>query len=68
MSRASDISAALVNHTGEKFTKAEVGYAHGTKAEHCGICTHYAAHGCELVEGRIFPAMWCRKFDKRASR
>lgn len=68
MSIGSDISATLVGKTGEKFTKSEVGYVRGTKAEHCGICTHYAVHECELVEGRIFPAMWCRKFDKKAKR
>ena len=65
-SPASDIAAALVKKTGKKETKAEVGYTRGTKAQHCGICEHYAVHACEIVEGPIFPAMWCRRFDKKA--
>lgn len=62
---ASDVASAVVHHSGQKETKAEAGYKHGTKAEHCGICTHYAAHECSIVEGRIFPAMWCRYFSAR---
>lgn len=64
----SDLVKALVGSTGTKETKAEAGYKRGTKAEHCGICTHYAVHECEIVEGRIFPAMWCRYFEARAAR
>lgn len=66
--RTGDIAKAMLAHGAHKETKAEVGYARGTKVEHCGICTHYAAHGCELVEGRIFPAMWCRRYEARAAR
>lgn len=66
-SARSDLARAIVQHGGKKETKAEAGYVRGTKAEHCGICKHYLAHGCEIVEGRIFPAMWCRYFDKRAA-
>lgn len=61
-----DVAKAMVEKTGAKETKADAGYTRGTKAEHCGACSHYAAHECEIVEGRIFPAMWCRYFDKRA--
>ena len=71
--RAKPVDKALLRHleakTGkspEKETKADAGYSQGTKAEHCGICAHYAAHECEIVAGRIFPAMWCRYFEKRA--
>lgn len=63
--RKGDIAKAMVDHSGQKETKAEVGYTRGTKEEHCGICSHYAAHECEIVEGRIFPAMWCRRYEAR---
>jgi hypothetical protein len=66
--RKGDIASAIVAKSGQKETKAEAGYTRGTKAEHCGICKHYAAHECEIVEGRIFPAMWCRYFEGRAAR
>jgi hypothetical protein len=66
MTIKSDLAKTVVKSLGKKETKAESGYKRGTKAEHCGICSHYAAHECEIVEGRIFPAMWCRYFEKRA--
>jgi hypothetical protein len=66
MSAKSDLAYAHVEASGKKETKAEAGYSRGTKEKHCGICAHYAAHECEIVEGRIFPAMWCRYFEKRA--
>lgn len=65
MSAKGDIAAALVEKSGKKETKTEAGYARGTKEKHCGICSHYQAHECSIVEGRIFPAMWCRYFDRR---
>jgi hypothetical protein len=66
MTVKSAVAAAVVDKTGRKETKTEAGYTRGTKAEHCGICSHYAAHECEIVAGRIFPAMWCHYFEKRA--
>lgn len=66
MSAKSDLAHAVVKSSGKKETKAEAGYTRGTKAAHCGICRHYAAHECAIVEGRIFPAMWCRYFEARA--
>jgi hypothetical protein len=61
----SDLAAATVAHTGKKMTQAEAGYKRGTKAEHCGICEHYEhPHACEVVIGKIFPAMWCWYFGK----
>lgn len=65
MSAKSALALAHVKASGKKETKAEAGYSRGTKQKHCGICSHYAAHECEIVEGRIFPAMWCRYFEKR---
>lgn len=67
MSVRSSLAGVLVKSSGTKETKSAAGYTRGTKAAHCGICTHYQAHECDLVEGRIFPAMWCRYFDKRAT-
>ena len=66
MTVRSAVAEALVEKSGKKETKAEAGYKRGTKESHCGICGHYAAHECSIVEGRIFPAMWCRYFEKRA--
>lgn len=66
--RRGDIAKAMMAHGSPKESKAEVGYTRGTKAEHCGACTHYAAHECSLVEGKIFPAMWCRRYEARAAR
>ncbi len=60
----SDLAAATVAHTHEKFSKDEANYSRGTKAAHCGICKHYSHHSCEIVAGNIFPAMWCRYFEK----
>lgn len=60
----SDIASSVVHHTGEKMTKESAGYSKGTKEKHCGICEHYDRHSCSIVEGRIFPAMWCRYFEK----
>lgn len=59
-----DIALAAVKHSGEKMSKESAGYKHGTKDEHCGICEHYSRHECEIVAGRIFPAMWCRYFER----
>lgn len=66
---AGDVAGAMVEKAGRKHTMAEAGYKHGTKAEHCGICVHYVhPHVCELVAGNIFPAMWCRYYEKREAR
>jgi hypothetical protein len=59
-----DIAAATVKHTGEKMTKEEAGYKHGLKQAHCGVCEHYSRHECSIVAGKIFPAMWCRYFER----
>lgn len=49
----------------KKLSKAEVHYSRGMKQSHCGICEHYdGEHGCEVVAGRIEPAMWCEKFTR----
>ncbi len=63
MSAKSDLALAHVRKTGKKETKADANYSRGTKAAHCGICERYSAHECSIVEGRIFPAMWCRYFE-----
>jgi hypothetical protein len=43
---------------------------HGTKAEHCAICRHWApgatARGagvCSIVSGAIAPGGWCRYYE-----
>ena len=61
----SDIAAATVQHTREKMSKEAAGYKHGLKQAHCGVCKHYQhPHACTIVEGKIFPAMWCRYFER----
>lgn len=60
----SDIASSVVHHTGEKMTKEAAGYSKGTKEKHCGVCEHYGRHECSIVAGKIFPAMWCRYFEK----
>jgi len=49
----------------KKRTQKSVNYSKGTEAAHCGICKHFQPpHDCELVEGHIVPAWWCRLFAK----
>lgn len=62
--RSGDIAAATVHHTGEKMTKDAADYKYGTKEHHCGICEHYNRHACSIVEGKIFPAMGCKYFER----
>lgn len=64
--RRYDLALATVQRTGEKLAKADEQYSRGTKEAHCALCRGYAAHECQIIAGRIFPAMWCRNFDKRA--
>lgn len=63
-----DTALATVQHTGDKLAKSDEGYSRGTKEAHCGICRGYSMHECAIIAGRIFPAMWCRNFDKRVKR
>jgi dihydroorotase len=46
-------------------SKASAQYSKGMPSAHCGICTHYSNHRCEIVVGEIDPAMWCKFFAKR---
>lgn len=47
-----------------KISKAEADYSPGKPHAHCGLCVHYDGHhGCEIVAGRIEPAMWCKYFE-----
>jgi hypothetical protein len=58
----------------DKFSKEEVGYARGHKDSHCGkthdedkgYCKHFIQHNntCRLVEGKISPVYWCKKWQK----
>lgn len=68
MTIRSDLASTLVKASGHRETKAEAGYARGTKAAHCGICEHYSTHECSIVEGKIFPAMWCRYFENASTK
>jgi len=49
--------------------KEQVSYTdHGTKAEHCSICTHFIGPAtCEVVLGRVSPQGWCNQFRKSGS-
>jgi hypothetical protein len=47
-----------------KLAKSAVDYSGGMRYAHCGICAHYeASRRCEIVEGEIDPAMWCKRFN-----
>ena len=45
-------------------SKSEVQYEHPAKGpHHCSQCRHFKSpHSCEIVEGRIAPEDWCKKF------
>jgi hypothetical protein len=47
-----------------KRSKASVDYSQGMDSAHCGICKHYSAGSCELVEGDIDPGYWCKLFER----
>ena len=60
---------AAMKHDGdkEKYTKEEVDYSDGNKAENCGLCEHFEVerqNGCELVDGYIEAKKWCDKFER----
>lgn len=48
-------------------TKAEVDFEHPAKGDHhCSECRHFAApHACRVVEGRIDPGDWCKRFEAK---
>lgn len=49
----------------QKLTKEEVDYSRGMGTRRCFLCRHFEPpHACELVEGRIQPDMWCKKFER----
>lgn len=50
-----------------KTTKREADYRMGTDSRHCGLCAHYHAGKCTLVQGDIDPAMWCKHFSPEKS-
>jgi len=53
---------------GAKVAKPSVGFEHPAKGpHHCSQCQHYQGGSCEVVQGRIAPGDWCRRF-KRAVR
>lgn len=60
-----------------KYTKHEVDYSKGMLQSHCGpvfhddkfYCRHfepsrYPLGSCELVEGRIDPGYWCKRYNR----
>lgn len=56
----------------EKVSKRSVRYRIGSRTEHCGNCSMYAADGnrpmqgtCTLVRGVILPSMLCDKWEKK---
>jgi len=53
--------------TDNKYSKESVSYVeHSPKPAHCAICKHYQGNRkCELVNGRINPAGWCNKYEKK---
>jgi hypothetical protein len=47
-----------------KLAKSAVDYSGGMRYAHCGICAHYeVSRRCEIVEGEVDPAMWCKRFN-----
>jgi hypothetical protein len=52
-----------------KRDKQSVDYSKGKPNAHCEICTHFEKpQSCELVEGKIDPAMWCKLFHLKPGR
>lgn len=54
-------------HMRGKYQKREVGYERPAKGpNHCSECKHFLARqeACEIVEGRILPGDWCKKFER----
>lgn len=48
-----------------KLAKPAVDYSDGMRYAHCGICIHYEiGRRCEIIEGEIDPAMWCKRFNR----
>lgn len=50
-----------------KLTKYQVSYEPeaSNPKEHCSICEHYVNKTtCEIVQGKINPEGWCKKFEK----
>ncbi len=54
----------------DKISKLKAGYSMGHADSHCGICEHYerGKNRCEIVEGRIDPAYWCKYFERRKTK
>lgn len=47
-----------------KLSHAEVSYEVDAEGpDHCGICTHYESHSCDIVSAPIYPGGWCNRFD-----
>jgi len=51
----------------EKLSKRDktVNYRIGTKAEHCGNCSMYAARRCDIVVGDIDPKGYCDRWEAK---
>jgi len=48
----------------DKLEHEEVAYeADAEGPDHCGICTQYAGHACDIVKSPIVPEGWCNRFD-----
>jgi hypothetical protein len=47
-----------------KLEHSEVNYESDAEGpDHCGICTHYEGHACDIVKPPIVPEGWCNRFD-----
>jgi hypothetical protein len=60
-----------------KLSKPSVDYSPGSLKSHCGptvdwpkgACKHFEVpHGCEIVEGKIEPKFWCKRWSKLGSK
>lgn len=50
-----------------KYSKHTVSYEPKARgADHCAVCSHYLNRTtCEIVEGKIAPEGWCKKFYRK---
>jgi 8-oxo-dGTP pyrophosphatase MutT (NUDIX family) len=48
-----------------KLEKVEVDYSEGKGEDRCKHCNHFEKpNACEIVEGRIDPEYWCKRFER----
>lgn len=62
------VERAIAQEGDQPYEKDQVEYGQGTRAQHCGICSHFQKlheNGCDLVKGFIEYENWCNKWDEK---